>query len=97
MVRGWGLAPATAFADLAIATVAAMVPDGFHVRLCDENVTPIDLRPSVCWPKWAEDAHGEPVRRRGPSWEPPATGLGRHSMDTRGGLPPTGVGADSCA
>ena len=43
MVQGWGLAPATAFADLAIATVAAMVPDSFHVRLCDENVTPIDF------------------------------------------------------
>lgn len=43
MVQGWGMRPATAFADLAIATVAAMVPDGFDVRLCDENVTPVDF------------------------------------------------------
>ncbi|MEM7354630.1 MAG: radical SAM protein [Acidobacteriota bacterium] len=43
MVQGWGLPPATALADLPIATVAAMVPDSFDIRLCDENITPIDF------------------------------------------------------
>jgi len=35
----WGFAPATSMADLAIATVAALAPGGFEVRLCDENIT----------------------------------------------------------
>ena len=43
MVGAMGLKPATTIADLAIPTVAAMVPDGFDVRLCDENLTPIDF------------------------------------------------------
>ena len=37
-----GLAPAIATADLAIATVAALAPDDFAIRLCDENVSPVD-------------------------------------------------------
>jgi radical SAM superfamily enzyme YgiQ (UPF0313 family) len=40
---GRGLRPAAMIADLAITTVAAMVPDGFEVRLCDENVEPVDF------------------------------------------------------
>jgi hypothetical protein len=39
----WGFAPATSMADLAIATVAALAPDDFEVRLCDENITPVDF------------------------------------------------------
>ena len=39
---GFGYRPAAMIADLAIATVAAMVPDGFDVRLCDENIAPVD-------------------------------------------------------
>jgi hypothetical protein len=38
-----GLPPRVSTADLAIATVAAMVPDGFGVTLCDEHVMPIDF------------------------------------------------------
>jgi len=43
MVGAMGLKPATTMADLAIPTVAAMAPDTFDVRLCDENLTPIDF------------------------------------------------------
>ena len=43
MVAAMGLKPATTIADLAIPTVAAMVPKDFAVRLCDENLTPIDF------------------------------------------------------
>jgi radical SAM superfamily enzyme YgiQ (UPF0313 family) len=39
----WGFAPATSMADLAIATVAALAPSDFVVRLCDENISPIDF------------------------------------------------------
>jgi radical SAM superfamily enzyme YgiQ (UPF0313 family) len=38
-----GLAPRVLTADLAITTVAAMVPDGFRVTLCDEHVMPVDF------------------------------------------------------
>ena len=38
-----GMTPAIAVADLAIATVAAMAPDDFHVELCDENASPINF------------------------------------------------------
>ena len=41
--RAWGFAPATSMADLAIATVAALAPSDFEVRLCDENVSPVDF------------------------------------------------------
>jgi radical SAM superfamily enzyme YgiQ (UPF0313 family) len=43
MVAAWGLTPATTMADLAIPSVAAMAPAGFDVKLCDENLTPIDF------------------------------------------------------
>lgn len=43
VVAGWGLRPAACLGDLAITTVAAMAPDDFHVELCDENITPLDL------------------------------------------------------
>ncbi len=38
-----GLRPAAMIADLAIATLAALVPDSFDVRLCDENIGPVDF------------------------------------------------------
>jgi radical SAM family protein/uncharacterized protein DUF4070 len=38
-----GLSPAVAVADLAIATVAGLAPDDFHVELCDENASPINF------------------------------------------------------
>jgi hypothetical protein len=41
--RAWGFAPATSMADLAIATVAGLAPSDFEVRLCDENVSPVDF------------------------------------------------------
>ncbi len=40
---GWGFRPATMMADLAVATLAGMVPKDFDVRLCDENISPIDF------------------------------------------------------
>ena len=43
----WGVAPATSMADLAIATVAALASHHFEVRLCDENVSPIDFDAAV--------------------------------------------------
>ena len=43
MVGAWGLPPATTIAELAIPSVAGMVPDSFDVELCDENLTPIDF------------------------------------------------------
>jgi radical SAM superfamily enzyme YgiQ (UPF0313 family) len=41
--EAWGAQPRTIIADLAVATVAAMFPADFDVRLCDETVTPIDF------------------------------------------------------
>src|ERR1700674_3529931 len=38
-----GFKPATAMADLAIPTLAALAPADFDVRLCDENISPLDL------------------------------------------------------
>ena len=38
-----GLAPAVLTADLAIATLAAMVPPDFGVQLCEEYLTPVDF------------------------------------------------------
>jgi radical SAM superfamily enzyme YgiQ (UPF0313 family) len=43
----WGLGPAAMMADLAIPTVAGMVPKDFDVRICDESVCPIDFDMSV--------------------------------------------------
>ena len=45
--EAWGVAPATSMADLAIATVAALASHHFEVRLCDENVSPIDFDAAV--------------------------------------------------
>ncbi len=42
-VEGWGMKPASSVAELAIPSVAAMVPEDFDVQLCDENVMPIDF------------------------------------------------------
>ncbi len=38
-----GLSPTAHVADLAIATVGAMVPDDFALTLCDEQIAPADL------------------------------------------------------
>lgn len=43
MARGWGLQPATTIADLAAPTLAALVPEGFDIHLCDEHVDTVDL------------------------------------------------------
>jgi len=40
---GWGSRPATLMADLAIPTLAGMMPSDFDSRLCDENIAPIDF------------------------------------------------------
>ena len=37
-----GIAPATQMADLTIPTLAAMVPAGYEVKLCDQNISPVD-------------------------------------------------------
>ena len=39
----WGFAPVQWIGDAALATVAALAPPEFDVRLCDETVTPVDL------------------------------------------------------
>jgi hypothetical protein len=39
--------PAIHMADLAVATVAALAPPDFEVRICDEHVTPIDFDTSA--------------------------------------------------
>ncbi|MBN1995559.1 MAG: radical SAM protein [Anaerolineae bacterium] len=39
----FGLSPVAYTADLAIATVAALVPADFEVTLCDEQITPVNL------------------------------------------------------
>ncbi len=39
----WDFEPAVLLMDLAIATVAAMVPEDFNVRLCDELIQPADF------------------------------------------------------
>jgi radical SAM superfamily enzyme YgiQ (UPF0313 family) len=43
----WGFTPASSMADLAIATVAALAAHDFEVRLCDENISPIDFDATV--------------------------------------------------
>ncbi len=42
-----GLKSVAYTADLAIATVAALIPDDFEVTLCDEQITPVDLNVSA--------------------------------------------------
>jgi len=43
VVGAWGCQPATTISDLATTTVAALVPDDFRVRICDERLGPIDF------------------------------------------------------
>lgn len=38
-----GLRPATFIADLALPTLAALLPAGFRLRLCDEHLEPVDF------------------------------------------------------
>ncbi len=38
-----GFRPVTLMADLAVVTLAAMAPSDFEVRLCDENISPVDF------------------------------------------------------
>ena len=38
-----GLSPTRTVADLALPTVAALVPEGFRVELCDEHLDPVNL------------------------------------------------------
>src|SRR5690349_6788970 len=45
------LGRATQMADLAIPTLAALAPPDFEVRLCDENIDPVD-------PTWVPDYVG---------------------------------------
>ncbi len=42
-----GLEPTVLTADLSIATVAAMAPPDFKIRLCEEYITPVDLDTSA--------------------------------------------------
>lgn len=44
-----GFRPVTLMADLAVVTLAAMAPSDFEVRLCDENISPVDFD---CAPDW---------------------------------------------
>ena len=39
----WGFPPTQSIADLAITTIAALVPDDLEVCLCDEHLTPVDF------------------------------------------------------
>lgn len=43
VLRGWGIADQTNLADLATTTVAAMVPAGWDISLCDERVQAVDF------------------------------------------------------
>ncbi len=38
---GRGYRPAVFLADLVVPTLAAMIPDGFHVEICDEHLEPV--------------------------------------------------------
>ncbi|MEZ5979757.1 MAG: radical SAM protein, partial [Planctomycetota bacterium] len=40
---GRGYAPAVFLADLVVPTLAAMVPDDFHVEICDEHLEPVNF------------------------------------------------------
>jgi radical SAM superfamily enzyme YgiQ (UPF0313 family) len=44
---GWGGRPAVYIADLAITTIAGMLPEDFEVQLCDEHITPVDFNTSA--------------------------------------------------
>ena len=47
VLPAWGIAPVTNFADLSTPTVAALVPDGWRVSLCDERVSEVDMSVSA--------------------------------------------------
>lgn len=38
-----GLTPVAYIADLSVCTVAAMIPDGFEIEVCDEQIAPANL------------------------------------------------------
>ena len=44
---GRGFPPGVLVADLALPTLAAMIPDDFDVELCDENLRPVDFEIAV--------------------------------------------------
>lgn len=44
---GWGYAPAVLVADLVMTTVAAFIPEGFDIALCDDHLTPVDFDKDV--------------------------------------------------
>ena len=39
----YGFAPAVYLADVVLVTVAAVIPSGFDVRICDEQISPVDF------------------------------------------------------
>jgi radical SAM superfamily enzyme YgiQ (UPF0313 family) len=39
----WGISDRVGLADLTMPTVAAMVPDGWRIAICDERIEPVDL------------------------------------------------------
>jgi radical SAM superfamily enzyme YgiQ (UPF0313 family) len=43
VLSDWGIADVTNFADLVTPTVAALVPDGWDISLCDERLQPVDF------------------------------------------------------
>lgn len=42
-----GQKPVTMLTCLTLTTLAAMIPDDFHVTICDENITPVDFETSA--------------------------------------------------
>ena len=44
-----GFRPVTLMADLAVVTLAAMAASDFEVRLCDENISPVDFDCAADW------------------------------------------------
>jgi hypothetical protein len=45
--EGRGYKPAAFLADLVVPTLAAMIPEDFHVELCDEHLEPVDFELDV--------------------------------------------------
>ncbi len=43
MFAHWGLPPTIWIADIALTTIAALVPSDFTVRICDESISPVDF------------------------------------------------------
>jgi radical SAM superfamily enzyme YgiQ (UPF0313 family) len=42
-LSAWNIAPVTNLADLTTPTVAALVPEGWEIALCDERISPVDM------------------------------------------------------